>query len=173
MSYGGHLSYRLVYNNLSNAAHNTMRPLKSKGVHCIKIRVISHVAADDISFAATFFKSPLTHFVAVPFQIEPATLGFDLVLCTNLKVVASILFLLFSREPRRAVRIRGSLFIASEIQNKTQSCSLFTMLKNVKNLMEQFNLQTQNFRDNPGFILQLFLQFVLQTQKGDDTIKQR
>ena len=41
MSYGGHLSYRLVYNNLSNAAHNTMRPLKSKGVHCIKIRVIS------------------------------------------------------------------------------------------------------------------------------------
>ena len=47
------------------------------------------------------------------------------------------------------------------------------MLKNVKNLMEQFNLQTQNFRDNPGFILQLFLQFVLQTQKGDDTIKQR
>lgn len=43
MSYGGHLSYRLVYNNLSNAAHNTMRPLKSKGVHCIKIRVISQV----------------------------------------------------------------------------------------------------------------------------------
>ena len=41
MSYGGHLSYRLVYNNLSNAAHNTMRPLKSKGVHCIKIMVIS------------------------------------------------------------------------------------------------------------------------------------
>ena len=36
------MSYRLVYNNLSNAAHNTMRPLKSKGVHCIKIRVISH-----------------------------------------------------------------------------------------------------------------------------------
>ena len=37
------MSYRLVYNNLSNAAHNTMRPLKSKGVHCIKIRVISQV----------------------------------------------------------------------------------------------------------------------------------
>ena len=41
MSYGGHLSYRLVYNNLSNAPHNTMHPLKPKGVHCIEIRVIS------------------------------------------------------------------------------------------------------------------------------------
>ena len=41
MSYGGHLSCRLVYNNLSNAPHNTMHPLKPKGVHCIKIRVIS------------------------------------------------------------------------------------------------------------------------------------
>ena len=61
MSYGGHLSYRLVYNNLSNAAHNTMRPLKSKGVHCIKIRVISQrqVAAPktrtSFSWGALFF----------------------------------------------------------------------------------------------------------------------
>ena len=32
-----------------------------------------HVAADDISFAATFLqKSPLTHFVAAPFQTGPA-----------------------------------------------------------------------------------------------------
>ena len=39
------------------------------------------VAADDISFAATFLqKSLLTHFVAAPFQIKPASLGFDLVL---------------------------------------------------------------------------------------------
>ena len=36
-----------------------------------------------------FQKSPLTHFVAAPFQIEPAALGFDLVLGTNLKVVTS------------------------------------------------------------------------------------
>ena len=39
-----------------------------------------HVAADGISFAATFLqKSPLIHSVAAPFQIEPAALGFDLV----------------------------------------------------------------------------------------------
>ena len=36
-----------------------------------------------------FQKSPLTHFVAAPFQIEPASLGFDLVLGANLKVVTS------------------------------------------------------------------------------------
>ena len=35
-----------------------------------------HVAADDISFAATFLqKSPLTHFVAAPFQTGPAIAG--------------------------------------------------------------------------------------------------
>ena len=41
-----------------------------------------HVAADDISFAATFFiKKPLlAHSVAAPFQIPTASLGCDLVL---------------------------------------------------------------------------------------------
>ena len=38
-----------------------------------------------------FQKSPLTHFAAAPLQIEPAALGFDLVLGANLKAVASIL----------------------------------------------------------------------------------
>ena len=37
---------------------------------------LRHVAADVISFAATFLqKSPLTHFVAAPLQIEPACAG--------------------------------------------------------------------------------------------------
>ena len=37
---------------------------------------LRHIAADDISFAATFLqKSPLTHFVAAPFQTGPAIAG--------------------------------------------------------------------------------------------------
>lgn len=55
MSYGGHLSYRLVYNNLSNAVHNTMRPLKSKGVHCIKIRVISQGMLNPFRMGSAFY----------------------------------------------------------------------------------------------------------------------
>jgi len=41
---------------------------------------VHHVAADDISFAATFLqKSLLAHFVAAPFQTRPALLGSRLV----------------------------------------------------------------------------------------------
>lgn len=47
---------------------------------------ITHVVADCISFATTFLQtSSLTHSVAPPLQTEPATLGFGLVLATNLK----------------------------------------------------------------------------------------
>lgn len=49
---------------------------------------LHHVAADVISFAATFLqKSPLTHFVAAPFQIATAALGFDLALVAYLRRV--------------------------------------------------------------------------------------
>ena len=59
-----------------------------------------HVVADFISFATTFYfkKSSLIHSVAPPFQIEPASLGFDLVLGANLKAGASKLFTLSTSE---------------------------------------------------------------------------
>lgn len=43
-----------------------------------------HVVADFVSFATTFFikTSSLIHFVAHPFKIEPAPLGFDFVFGT-------------------------------------------------------------------------------------------
>ena len=46
-----------------------------------KSRHSDHVVADFVSFATTFLfkKSSLIHYVAPPFQIEPAVLGFDLV----------------------------------------------------------------------------------------------
>ena len=54
---------------------------------------ITHVVADCVSFATTFYKkSSLIHSVAPPFQIEPAALGFDLVLGADLNAIASILF---------------------------------------------------------------------------------
>ena len=61
---------------------------EGRGIYSV---AMFHLAADDISFAATFFKSPLTHFVAASLQIEPASLGFDLVLDESLKAVVSIL----------------------------------------------------------------------------------
>ena len=59
-----------------------------------------HVVADFISFATTFYfkKSSLIHSVAPPFQIEPASLGFDLVLGADLKAGASKLFALSTSE---------------------------------------------------------------------------
>ena len=52
-----------------------------------------HVGASVISLAPTFLqKSERAHSAAPPFQIEPAALGFNLVLGTDLEVVASILF---------------------------------------------------------------------------------
>lgn len=57
-----------------------------KGVRGIYSVAIFHVVADCISFATTFLQtSSLTHSVAPPLQTEPATLGFGLVLATNLK----------------------------------------------------------------------------------------
>ena len=55
-----------------------------------------HVGASFVSLALTFFqKSERTHAAAPPFQIEPATLGFDLVLGANLEPTASIMLQLF------------------------------------------------------------------------------
>ncbi len=70
-----------------------------------------HVAADDISFAATFLqKSLLTHSVAAPLRIEPALLGFDSVFyyspgylfcqhnpCWGDKIDVTPIFLVFMR----------------------------------------------------------------------------
>lgn len=59
--------------NIDNAADSSTEVRISENF-------LHHVAADVISFAATFYqKPPLTHFVATPFQIEPTSLGFDLV----------------------------------------------------------------------------------------------
>ena len=55
-----------------------------------------------------FLKSPLTHFVAAPLQIEPAALGFDLVLGTNLKAVASIVLRCSRPRPPWSCRSRCS-----------------------------------------------------------------
>ena len=58
-----------------------------------------HVGASSVSLAPTFFqKSERTHAAAPPFQIEPATLGFDLVLGANLEPTASIMLQLFTSE---------------------------------------------------------------------------
>ena len=54
--------------------------------HRFEFCSLHHVVADCISFATTFLQtSSLTHSVAPPLQTEPATLGFGLVLATNLK----------------------------------------------------------------------------------------
>ena len=48
---------------------------------------ITHVGASVISLAPTFFQeSERAHFAAPPFQIEPATLGFDSGLGAGLKL---------------------------------------------------------------------------------------
>ena len=54
--------------------------------HRFEFCSLHHVVADCISFATTFLQtSSRTHSVAPPLQTEPATLGFGLVLATNLK----------------------------------------------------------------------------------------
>ena len=80
-----------------------MNPVGSKAeekLNCINATVITHVVADFVSFATTFYfkKSSLIHSVAPPFQIEPAALGFDLVLGADLKAGASKLFALSTSE---------------------------------------------------------------------------
>ena len=74
-----------------------------------------HVVADFISFATTFYfkKSSLIHSVAPPFQIEPASLGFDLVLGADLKAGASKLFTLSTSE-QAAYRLLRLFFKKSE-----------------------------------------------------------
>ena len=63
--------------------------LKKSGIYSV---AMFHVGASVISLAPTFLqKSERAHSAAPPLQIEPAALGFDLVLGTDLKVVASIL----------------------------------------------------------------------------------
>ena len=76
-----------------------MNPVGSKAeekLNCINATVITHVVADFVSFATTFYlkKSSRIHSVAPPFQIEPAALGFDSVFSANLKVNASKVFTL-------------------------------------------------------------------------------
>ena len=61
---------------------------EGRGIYSV---AMFHVAADCISFAATFLKVTLAHFVAAPLQIEPAALGCDLVVGINPKP-ASMLF---------------------------------------------------------------------------------
>ena len=74
------------------------RARRTLTVRLARVRLSSalfhHVAADVISFAATFLqKSPLTHFVAAPFQIATAALGCDLV-GANLEFSSSKVFAL-------------------------------------------------------------------------------
>ena len=72
---------------LTNLNYQSEAPYKTDIV-LISVRPLHHVAADVISFAATFLqKSPLTHFVAAPFQIATAALGFDLALVAYLRRV--------------------------------------------------------------------------------------
>ena len=62
-----------------------MRTGEGRGIYSV---AMFHVAADAISFAATFFqKSPLAHFVAAPLQTGPAALGSGLVLGGSLRDV--------------------------------------------------------------------------------------
>ena len=72
-----------------------------------------HVVADFVSFATTFYskKSSLIHYVAPPFRIEPAALGFDSVFGANLKVNASKVFTL-SSSSQASYRLRR-VFYAS------------------------------------------------------------
>ena len=54
---------------------------------------LHHVAADGISFAATFCqKSLLAHSVAAPLQLKPTLLGFELVVKLKDPPVADLLF---------------------------------------------------------------------------------
>ena len=62
---------------------------EGRGIYSV---AMFQVGASVRSLAPTFLqKSPLTHFVAAPLQIEPASLGFDLVVDESLKAVVSIL----------------------------------------------------------------------------------
>ena len=76
-----------------------------------------HIACSDL-----FYKSERAHSAAPPFQIEPAALGFDLVLGTDLKVVASILFWLSKiKAPAKAGAFTlgaiGSLQCSAEVNS--------------------------------------------------------
>ena len=56
---------------------------EGRGIYTVSM---FHVGASFISLAPTFFqKSERTHAAAPPFQIEPAALGFDLVLGAKLR----------------------------------------------------------------------------------------
>ncbi len=89
------------------------------------------LVASAISLATSFFISlqslSYAHSAAPRFQIEPAALGFDLVLGTNLQTVASIL-LRYSKNPERdRVRdfylFKGSLFVHhGEVSNRLTHC---------------------------------------------------
>ncbi len=69
----------------------------------------THVAADGISFAATFLqKSPLAHSVAAPLRIEPAAPGFDSVFSSQ--VWAS--FLSIFPTPEQSSLCSGVFFAA-------------------------------------------------------------
>ncbi|MDY3281722.1 hypothetical protein [Dysosmobacter sp.] len=81
----------------SELTRHSARPPED-GIYSV---LILHVAADVISFAATFYKkSPLTHFVAAPFQTEPAALGFGLVFGAERKAMASIVLRCYNEKPR-------------------------------------------------------------------------
>ena len=68
---------------------------------CIFFGSRTHVGASFISLAPAFLqKSERAHAAAPPLQIEPATLGFDLVLGTNLETAASILLRCSIKEVR-------------------------------------------------------------------------
>ena len=80
-----------------------MNPVGSKAeekLNCINATVITHVVADFVSFATTFYlkKSSLIHSVAPPFQIATASLGCDLVLDADLKACTSKVFTLSTSE---------------------------------------------------------------------------
>ena len=75
-----------LFSGLSKATLNTSKPTETivpqRLQSCIFFVNASHVAADVISFAATFFQtSPLAHFVAAPLRIEPAALRFGFFIC--------------------------------------------------------------------------------------------
>ena len=102
-----------------------MNPVGSKAeekLNCINATVITHVVADFVSFATTFYlkKSSLIHSVAPPFQIATASLGCDLVLDADLKACTSKVFTLSTSEQAAyhllrlfAVEYQGVFFLPS------------------------------------------------------------
>ena len=98
-----------------------------------------HVVADFISFATTFYfkKSSLIHSVAPPFQIEPASLGFDLVCALRAQVGLRRESGRTPARPPRRPEQEKSFFLHSQKARNLKDYRLFLLFRDLSSYIRQ------------------------------------